>query len=67
MKGQGLLFTTAHPTSFPPYKSILLPALWWLAHGSTGLQTQNCNSQLIWNKFIFAGEIAGSLIVYLPC
>ena len=34
-----------------------------LAHGSSWLQSPNCNSLLILNKPIFVGEIAGSLFV----
>ena len=36
---------------------------WGFVHGSPGLQTLNCNSLLIPNKPIFAGEITGSQFV----
>ena len=52
--------------SLLPFPSIESPPLHFcrgLSHGLPWLQTLNCNSILIQNRPIFAGEISGSLFV----
>ena len=57
------LFTTALPRSSSPlHKSFSSLATWGLACGLPWLQTLYCNSSLISNKPISAGEITGYLL-----
>lgn len=48
---------------FPSIKGFLSLVKRELAHVSPWWQTLNCNMLLILNKFIFAGEIFGSLFI----
>ena len=58
------LLTTALPTSSSPVKKSFFSCCWRLALGSPRLHTLNCNSLLILNKPIFAGEITGCPFAY---
>lgn len=51
------------PPHHPPKKHSSSLARWELEHGLSWLQKPNCNSLLILNKPVFAGEIPDSLFV----
>ena len=63
MKSHGFFVYCSPPNFLFLSVKGLFPCLWGLARGSPRLQTLKCNSLLILNKLIFAGEISGSLFV----
>ena len=64
MKSHGLfVYYTSPQLLFPLCKRVLSIFVDPLAHGPPWLHTVNCNSLLIPNKPIFAGEITSSLFV----
>ena len=59
------LFTPALPTSFSSlYNDSPFLPVWELTHDSPRIQILNCNSLLILNNSIFAGELSDTFYLY---